>query len=108
MSACVPALAPAARCANVFPKGKRAMPDGATTSPAELAAPASDHASPTRGELARRILALAAPTTLGAAVQSACMLAETWLAARQGTAALAGWAVVLPFSLLLGMMSAGA
>jgi Na+-driven multidrug efflux pump len=84
------------------------MPDGATTSPAGLAAPARDHANPTRGELARRILALAAPTTLGAAVQSACMLAETWLAARQGTAALAGWAVVLPFSLLLGMMSAGA
>ncbi len=65
-------------------------------------------APPTRGELARRIFALAAPTTLGSAVQSACMLAETWLAARQGTTALAGWAVVLPFSLLLGMMSAGA
>jgi Na+-driven multidrug efflux pump len=64
--------------------------------------------APSRGELARRILALAAPTTLGSAVQSACMLAETWLAARQGTTALAGWAVVLPFSLLLGMMSAGA
>ena len=75
------------------------MPDGTTAS---LAPP------PSRGELARRILALAAPTTLSSGLQSACMLAETWLAARQGTAALAGWAVVLPFSLLLGMMSAGA
>ncbi len=74
------------------------MPDG-TTALAPL---------PSRGEMARRILVLAAPTTLGAAMQSACMLAETWLAARQGTAALAGWAVVLPFSLLLGMMSTGA
>lgn len=74
------------------------MPDGSN-----LATP-----QPTRGELARRIFTLAAPTTLGSAVQSACMLAETWLAARQGTAALAGWAVVLPFALLLGMMSAGA
>lgn len=64
--------------------------------------------APSRSELARRILTLAAPTTLGSAVQSACMLAETWLAARQGTAALAGWAVVLPFALMLGMMSAGA
>lgn len=75
------------------------MPDGATTA---VAPP------PSNGELARRVLALAAPTTVGAAVQSACMLAETWLAARQGTNALAGWAVVLPFSLLLGMMSQGA
>ena len=75
------------------------MPDGSTTALAP---------SPSRGELAKRILALAAPTTLGSALQAACMLAETWLAARQGTAALAGWAVVLPFSLLLGMMSAGA
>jgi Na+-driven multidrug efflux pump len=58
--------------------------------------------------LARRILALAAPTTLGAAVQSACQLIEPWLAARQGTAALAGWAVVLPFALLMSQMSTGA
>ncbi len=75
------------------------MPEGSVTA---LAPP------PGRAELARRILKLAAPTTVSAALQSACMLAETWLAARQGTAALAGWAVVLPFSLLLGMMSAGA
>ena len=63
---------------------------------------------PGTGVLARRILALAAPTTLGAAVQSACQLIEPWLAARQGTAALAGWAVVLPFALLMSQMSTGA
>lgn len=56
----------------------------------------------------RRILALAAPTTLLAATQVAALLIEPWLAARQGTPALAGWAVVLPFALLLGQMSAGA
>ena len=53
-------------------------------------------------------LALAAPTTLVAAVQALCQLVEPWLAARQGTAALAGWAVVLPFALLLQQMSTGA
>lgn len=63
---------------------------------------------PGAGALARRILALAAPTTLLSALQVAALLAETWLAARQGRAALAGWAVVLPFALLLGQMSAGA
>lgn len=63
---------------------------------------------PSRGELARRILALAAPTTLLSALQVAALLIETVIAARLGRAALAGWAVVLPFSLLLGQMSAGA
>jgi Na+-driven multidrug efflux pump len=61
-----------------------------------------------KAERIRRILALAAPTTLLAAVQAGGQLFETWLAARQGTAALAGWAVVLPFALLMQMMSAGA
>jgi hypothetical protein len=56
----------------------------------------------------RRILALAAPTTALSLLQAAAQLMETWLAARQGTAALAGWAVVLPFALLLQMMSVGA
>ncbi|WP_149536613.1 MATE family efflux transporter [Siccirubricoccus phaeus] len=60
------------------------------------------------GELLRRVLALAAPTTLVAVLQSLCQLVEPVLAARQGTAALAGWAVVLPFALLLQQMSAGA
>ncbi|WP_137126000.1 MATE family efflux transporter [Roseomonas sp. HF4] len=55
-----------------------------------------------------RILALAAPTTLLAGTQVAAQLIEPWLAARQGTLALAGWAVVLPFALLLSQMSAGA
>jgi Na+-driven multidrug efflux pump len=56
----------------------------------------------------RAILSLAAPTALAALLQVAAQLFETWLAARQGTAALAGWAVVLPFALLMQMMSAGA
>lgn len=63
---------------------------------------------PSAGELARRILALAAPTTLLSALQVAALLIETWIAARLGREALAGWAVVLPFALLLGQMSAGA
>ena len=57
---------------------------------------------------ARQILGLAAPTALSAVLQVAAQIAETWLAARQGTAALAGWSVVLPFSLLMQQMSAGA
>ncbi|MFH5923942.1 MATE family efflux transporter [Roseomonas xinghualingensis] len=55
-----------------------------------------------------QILALAAPTALSAVLQVVGQIAETWLAARQGTAALAGWSVVLPFSLLMQQMSAGA
>ena len=73
------------------------MADGSTLAP-----------PPAFGVLARRILALAAPTTLVAGFQSACQLVEPWLAARQGTTALAGWAVVLPFALLLAQMSTGA
>lgn len=60
------------------------------------------------GELARRVLALAAPTTVLSALQVVALLIETWIAARLGREALAGWAVVLPFALLLGQMSAGA
>ncbi|MGN5480038.1 MATE family efflux transporter [Cupriavidus basilensis] len=59
-------------------------------------------------ELARRIGSLAGPTAVIALLQAGAQLVETWLAARQGTAALAGWAVVLPFALLLQQMSAGA
>lgn len=62
----------------------------------------------TNGELAKRILALAAPTTALSALQVCALLVETWIAARLGRSALAGWAVVLPFALLLGQMSAGA
>lgn len=65
-------------------------------------------AAPASSELLRRIGALAAPTMLMSLLQAAAQLFETWLAARQGTAALAGWAVVLPFALLLQQMSAGA
>uniref|UniRef100_UPI0022EA3BB7 MATE family efflux transporter n=1 Tax=Falsiroseomonas oryzae TaxID=2766473 RepID=UPI0022EA3BB7 len=60
------------------------------------------------GTRLRAILALAAPTAFVSLLQVAAQLFETWLAARQGTAALAGWAVVLPFALLMQMMSAGA
>ena len=56
----------------------------------------------------RRIVALAAPTTLISAMQIVSQLAEAWLAARQGTVPLAGWALVLPFSMLMQQMSAGA
>nr|WP_315596810.1 MATE family efflux transporter [uncultured Cupriavidus sp.] len=59
-------------------------------------------------EIARRIAVLAAPTSLVAFLQAGSQLIETLLAARQGTEALAGWAVVLPFALLLQQMSAGA
>ena len=59
-------------------------------------------------DLLRRIGRLAAPTSLVVALQVIGQLTETWLAARQGTAALAGWAVVLPFALLMQMASAGA
>ncbi|MBB5691346.1 multidrug transporter MatE [Roseomonas alkaliterrae] len=62
----------------------------------------------TAGDRLRRILALAAPTTLLVATQVAAQLIEPWLAARQGTLALAGWSLVLPFALLLSQMSAGA
>lgn len=83
------------------------MPEGPVAAMAPplappLAAPASWPV------LMRRILALAAPTTALAAMQAACQLVEPVLAARQGTAALAGWAVVLPFVLLLQQMSTGA
>jgi Na+-driven multidrug efflux pump len=60
------------------------------------------------GRRLRAIGALAAPTALASVLQVGAQLFETWLAARQGTAALAGWAVVLPFALLMQMMSAGA
>ena len=42
---------------------------------------------PTSRALLGRMLALAAPTTLVALLQVAAQLAETWIAARQGTAA---------------------
>ncbi len=59
-------------------------------------------------ELLRRILRLAAPTSFVALLQLMAQLFETWLAARQGTAALTGWALVLPFALLMQQMSQGA
>lgn len=64
--------------------------------------------APSRPSVARQILVLAGPTAVSALLQAIAQIAETWLAARQGTAALAGWSVVLPFSLLMQQMSAGA
>ena len=58
--------------------------------------------------IARGIVALAAPTTVLSLLQAMALLVETVIAARLGRPALAGYAVVLPFSLLLGQMSAGA
>ncbi|MEN0077402.1 MAG: MATE family efflux transporter, partial [Paracraurococcus sp.] len=85
------------------------MADAAIAAPAAAATAAVAAAdAPPLSVLLRRVLQLAAPTTLVAAVQSLCQLFEPWLAARQGTAALAGWAVVLPFALLLQQMSTGA
>jgi Na+-driven multidrug efflux pump len=63
---------------------------------------------PSAATLLRRIAVLAAPTSVIALLQAAAQLIEIWLASRQGTAALAGWAVVLPFALLMQQMSAGA
>ena len=63
---------------------------------------------PATGAIARGILALAAPTTMLSLLQAAALLVETVIAARLGRSALAGYAVVLPFALLLGQMSAGA
>ena len=60
------------------------------------------------GPILRRILALAGPTGVVSALQVTAQLIDTWLAAQQGTLALAGWAVVLPFTLLLQQMSSGA
>ncbi|MCS6890023.1 MAG: MATE family efflux transporter [Rhodovarius sp.] len=59
-------------------------------------------------QIARGILRLAAPTTLLSLLQASALLVETAIAASLGRAALAGYAVVLPFVLLLGQMSAGA
>jgi Na+-driven multidrug efflux pump len=56
----------------------------------------------------RRILALAGPTAAISFLQAGGQLAETVLAARQGRDALAAWAVVLPFGLVMQQMSAGA
>ena len=85
------------------------MPDATLIPPIAIpASPLVNPLEPTTGTLAREILALAAPTTLLAALQLVGQLVETALAARQGTAALAGWAVILPFALLMQQMSTGA
>lgn len=89
------------------PMAAAAMAPAAGTA-APIATPIATPTHPLMRELMRRILVLAAPTSLIALLQAGAQLIETWLAARQGTAALAGWAVVLPFALLLQQMSTGA
>jgi putative MATE family efflux protein len=86
------------------------MPEAATSAVAATTttAPVAGASAALPQAVLRRILDLAAPTTLLALIQTGCQLVEPWLAARQGTAALAGWAVVLPFALLLQQMSTGA
>lgn len=63
---------------------------------------------PSLRALLRPIVALAAPTTLIALLQVGAQLGEMAIAARQGTAALAAWAVMLPFAMLMQQMSTGA
>ncbi len=77
-----------------------------TRSPVPAAAQASP--PPSAARLLRQIGRLAAPTSALSLLQVVAQLVETALAARQGTAALAGWAVLLPFALLLAQMSTGA
>ena len=55
-----------------------------------------------------RILALAAPSAAVSAAQVLTQFAETLVAARLGTDALAAWSIALPFVLLLQQTSAGA
>ncbi|HEX8375177.1 MAG TPA: hypothetical protein VF606_08365, partial [Geminicoccaceae bacterium] len=60
------------------------MADGSAA--AAIAAPiGAIAAAPSLPVVMRRVLTLAAPTTLVAAVQALCQLVEPWLAARQGT-----------------------
>ncbi len=58
--------------------------------------------------VSRQIFTLAGPTTVVSLMQGLAQLAETWLVGRQGTTALAGYAMVLPFLLMMFMMSSGA
>ncbi len=88
-----------------MPAADGALAAAVAATPATAAPPAPP---PPMRAILRRILALAAPTSANAALQAVAQLAETWLAARQGTVALAGWAVCLPFVLLLQQMSVGA
>lgn len=55
-----------------------------------------------------RILALAAPSAAVSAAQVFTQFAETLVAAKLGTGALAAWSITLPFVLLLQQTSAGA
>ncbi|MFN0182647.1 MAG: MATE family efflux transporter, partial [Aquabacterium sp.] len=72
--------------------------------PTAAASPAPPNPEPVVAPL----LWLALPTSLLSILQLVAQLVETWLAARQGREALAGWAVLLPGALLMQQMSTGA
>ncbi len=98
-----------AECPLMLPHAHPASPvttDAAAGTPSGPIPPPST--PPSRASLMRQILALGAPTTALSLLMVVAQLVETWLAARQGTAALAGWAVMLPFGLVLQQMSTGA
>jgi O-antigen/teichoic acid export membrane protein len=61
-----------------------------------------------RAPMIGTILRLAWPTTVISLMQAVALVAETTLVGRLGTEALAAYALVLPLSLLMGMMSTGA
>ncbi len=56
----------------------------------------------------RALIAQSIPTTLVGFAQGGALIAETMLVGRLGTEALAAYALVLPFALLMNMMSTGA
>jgi putative MATE family efflux protein len=63
--------------------------------------------APVTGTL-RPLIAQSIPTTLVGLVQAVALIAETMLIGRLGTEPLAAYALVLPFALLMNMMSTGA
>src|SRR6201999_4436200 len=57
--------------------------------------------------ICRRLLRLAGPTTAVMVVQTFVAIAETFIFGRLGTEALAGFALVFPFMMMMTMMAAG-
>src|SRR5260370_38879975 len=59
------------------------------------------------GAIGRSLFKLAGPTTAVMVVQTFVAIAETYFFGRLGTEALAGFAPVFPFMMLMTMMAAG-
>src|SRR5260370_5927223 len=59
------------------------------------------------GAIGRSLFKLAGPTTAVMVVQTFVAIAETYFFGRLGTEALAGFALVFPFMMLMTMMAAG-